>query len=82
MEGYFDKYLKEHIVLNDLKIVEGTNKKIITSSIFIPEVPQIRLKTFNYYTGLIKSIETIHRVLEPDWIYCPYCNDYTYFLLP
>ena len=51
MEAYLNKYLlKQNLIkLNNLKIVEGSNKKIISSCIFIPETPKISDKVFKLF---------------------------------
>ena len=66
MEKYLKKYLlKQKLInLNELKMVEGDKKKIVSSCIFIPESPKIYEKAFSYFTGVIKSIETFHIIME------------------
>jgi hypothetical protein len=77
MESYLNKYLlKQNLIkLNNLKIVEGSNKKIISSCIFIPETPKVHDKVFSYFTGVIKSIETFTENLSKKWIYRLYVDD-------
>lgn len=77
MEKYLNKYLlKQNLIkLNNLKIVEGSNKKVISSCIFIPETPKISDKVFSYFTGVIKSIETFTENLSKKWIYRLYVDD-------
>ena len=75
MESIFDKYLRDLINLTPIKIVPGRNKKIISSSIFIPEEPYVSDKTFSYLTGLIKSIEVFSERMPEDWIYRLYIDE-------
>ena len=75
MERIFDEYLSDLITLTNIKMVDQPNKKLISSCIFIPENPKITMKTPNYFTGLIKSIETFSKRMEPGWIYRLYVDD-------
>ena len=75
MESIFDKYLGDLINLRPIKLVHKKNKKIISSSIFIPEEPVVKDKTFSYYTGLIKSIESFSERMPKDWIYRLYIDE-------
>ena len=75
MESIFEKYLKDLINLTPIKVLPSKNKKIITSSIFIPEEPNITDKTFSYFTGLIKSIEVFSQRMPKDWIYRLYIDE-------
>lgn len=75
MESVFDKYLRDLINLTPIKIVPGKKKKVISSSIFIPEEPNITDKTFSYFTGLIKSIEVFSDRMPKDWIYRLYIDE-------
>lgn len=77
MEQYLNKYLlKQNLIkMNNLKIVEGSNKKVISSCIFIPETPKVSDKVFSYFTGVIKSIETFNENLSKKWIYRLYVDD-------
>lgn len=77
MEEYLNRYLlKQNLIkLNNLKMVEGDQKKLISSCIFIPEEPKITDKVFNYFTGLIKSIETFNINFSKQWIYRLYVDD-------
>ena len=75
MEHLFQEYLSDLITLKNIKIVDRSNKKLISSCIFIPENPEITMKTPNYFTGLIKSIETFSNRIEPEWIYRLYVDD-------
>lgn len=75
MESIFDKYLRELINLTPIKILPTKNKKIISSSIFIPEEPTVKDKTFAYYTGLIKSIEVFSQRMPKEWIYRLYIDE-------
>ena len=65
METIFDEYLGDLINLTPIKILPGGNKKVITSSIFIPEKPNISDKTYSYFTGLIKSSSTYNLYIQP-----------------
>ena len=78
METYLNKYLLKQKLINlkELKMVEGTKKKVVSSCIFIPESPKIGDKSFSYFTGVIKSIETFHIIMEKkSWIYRLYVDD-------
>jgi len=75
MERIFDEYLSDLITLTNIKMVDQPNKKLISSCIFIPENPKITMKTPNYFTGLIKSIETFSKRMEPGWIYRLYVDE-------
>lgn len=76
MESIFDKYLGDLINLRPIKILPRKNKKIISSSIFIPEEPTLKDKTFTYFTGLIKSIEVFSERMPEDWIYRLYIDEF------
>ena len=69
--------LQDLITLKELKMSKINNKKVISSCIFIPELPRINNKTFNYFTSAIKSIETFHTNLKKKdkWIYRLYVDD-------
>ena len=74
MNFIYEKFLGDLIELKNLKIVPGKKKKVITSSIFIPEIPFIKDKTYSYFVGLIKSIETFSESM-PGWIYRLYIDE-------
>ena len=74
MNSIYEKFLGDLIELKNLKIVPGKKKKVITSSIFIPEIPHIKDKTYSYFVGLIKSIETFSESM-PGWIYRLYIDE-------
>ena len=74
MNSIYEKFLGDLIELKNLKIVPGKKKKVITSSIFIPEIPFIKDKTYSYFVGLIKSIETFSESM-PGWIYRLYIDE-------
>ena len=74
MNSIYETFLGDLIELNNLKIVPQKNKKVITSSIFIPEMPYVKDKTYSYFVGLIKSIETFSQSM-PGWIYRLYVDD-------
>lgn len=69
--------LQDLITLKELKMSKIENKKVISSCIFIPELPRITNKTFNYFTSAIKSIETFHTNLRKKdrWVYRLYVDD-------
>ena len=75
MSKLFDKHLKELINIKNIKLVKGKNKKLLTSTIFIPEKPSVSDKYFSYFTGLIKSIEVFSRRMPKDWIYRIYIDE-------
>lgn len=74
MNSIYKTFLGDLIELKNLKIVPGKKKKVITSSIFIPEIPHIKDKTYSYFVGLIKSIETFSELM-PGWIYRLYIDE-------
>lgn len=74
MNSIYETLLGDLIELKNLKIVPGKKKKVITSSIFIPEIPHIKDKTYSYFVGLIKSIETFSESM-PGWIYRLYIDE-------
>ena len=75
MDKPFDIHLKDLITLKNRKIVIGGNKKIISTSIFIPENPSINCKTFFYFIDLIKSVETFNDIKLKGWIYRIYVDN-------
>ena len=62
MNSIYETFLGDLIELKNLKIVRE-KEKVITSSIFIPEIPHIKDKTYSYFEGLIKSIETFSELM-------------------
>ena len=58
MDYIFREQLSDLIDLKEIKMVDTCNKKVISTSIFIPEDPSVSCKTFGYFTDLIKSVET------------------------
>ena len=74
MNSIYETFLGDLIELNNLKIVPEKKKKVITSCIFIPEKPGVTDKTYNYFAGLIKSIETFSKKM-PGWIYRIYLDE-------
>ena len=75
MSKLFYKHLKELINIKPIKLVKKKNKKLVTSSIFIPEKPSVSDKYFSYFTGLIKSIEVFSIRMPKDWIYRLYVDE-------
>ena len=68
MNSIFEQQLGKLIKLNNVKIIEKPNKKIVCTSIFLPEYPSINMKTSVYILGLIKTIETFSKNIGKDWI--------------
>ena len=58
MDPFFTTYLKDLIKVRQLKNVEKSNKKVISTCIFMPEKPSVSHKTTVYIISLIKNIET------------------------
>ena len=56
-------------------MVDSCNKKVISTSIFIPEDPSVTFKTFGYFTDLIKSVETFSNTGLDKWVYRIYVDD-------
>lgn len=75
MNKLFDDHLSELITLKNKKILSGCNKKVISTSIFIPENPSVSGKTFFYFIDLIKSVETFSENKLTDWVYRIYADD-------
>lgn len=75
MDPLFDTYLKDLIKIRRLKNVEKSNKKVISTCIFMPEKPSVSYKTTVYITGLIKFIETFSRTMGNNWILRVYCDN-------
>ena len=68
MNSIFKQQLDQFIKLKNVKIIDKTNKKIVCSSLFLPEIPSINMKTSVYILGLIKTIETFSKNMGKDWI--------------
>ena len=75
MDHLFREHLSDLITLENIKMVESCNKKVISTSIFIPEDPSVTCKTFGYFTDLIKSVETFSNTGLDKWIYRIYVDD-------
>ena len=56
-------------------MVDTCNKKVISTSIFIPEDPSVSCKTFGYFTDLIKNVETFNNTGLDKWVYRIYVDD-------
>ena len=62
--------LSKLIKLQDIKIVKKANKKIISTSIFIPSEFNYNMRSVYYFQGLVKSVETFKQVMgDTDYIY-------------
>ena len=62
--------LSKLIKLQDIKIVKKDNKKIISTSIFIPSEFNYNMRSLYYFQGLVKSVETFKQVMgDTDYIY-------------
>ena len=68
MNSIYNQELGKLIDLNNIKIINQTNKKIICTSLFLPEFPSISIKTPVYILGLIKTLETFRKNMGKDWI--------------
>ena len=75
MDYIFGETLGKLIDLEEIKMVDACNKKIISTSIFIPENPSVSCKTFGYFTDLIKSVETFSNIGLDKWVYRIYVDD-------
>ena len=75
MDHLFREHLSDLITLENIKMVESCSKKVISTSIFIPENPSVSCKTFGYFTDLIKSVETFSNIGLDKWIYRIYVDD-------
>ena len=64
MDYIFREQLSDLIDLKEIKMVDTCNKKVISTSIFIPEDPSVSCKTFGCFTDLIKSVEKVILVLR------------------
>ena len=62
----------EYIKLTPFKISDKQNKKIISTSVFIPSNPKLTpmssAKVASYITGLIKKVEQFSKVMSDKWI--------------
>ena len=68
MNSIFNENLGSLIKLENKKIVNKTNKKLISTSIFLPELPSVTFKTSVYILGTIKLIETFKKYMGNKWI--------------
>ena len=68
MNSIFKQQLEKLINLNNIKIIDKPNKKIVCTSLFLPEIPSINIKTSVYILGLIKTIETFSKNMGNNWI--------------
>lgn len=68
MNEIFKELLESHIELDFKKIIKEKNKKVISTSIFLPENPSISIKTPVYILGLIKLVENFHKFMDDKWI--------------
>ena len=68
MNELFNSELGKLIDLQNTKIISKTNKKIISTCVFLPEKPSISNKTPLYITGLIKLVETFKKEMGSNWI--------------
>ena len=75
MDNIFRETLGKLIDLEEIKMVDECNKKVISTSIFIPENPSVSCKTFAYFTDLIKSVETFSNTGLDKWVYRIYVDD-------
>ena len=75
MDSIFRETLEEFIDIKEIKMVDTRNKKVISTSIFIPEDPSVSCKTFGYFTDLIKSVETFSNTGLEGWVYRIYVDD-------
>lgn len=57
----------EYIFFKNYKISKGKNKKIISTSVFLPQNPTITFKTTFYIVGLIKNVERFHKIMPNGW---------------
>ena len=75
MDYIFRETLGKLIELEEIKMVDACNKKVISTSIFIPENPSVSCKTFGYFTDLIKSVETFSNTGLDKCVYRIYVDD-------
>lgn len=75
MDSIFREQLSDLIDLKEIKMVDVCNKKVISTSIFIPEDPSVSCKTFGYFTDLIKNVETFSNTGLEGWVYRIYVDD-------
>ena len=75
MDPLFKTYLEDLIKIRQLKNVKKSNKKVISTCIFMPEKPSVSHKTTVYITGLIKNIETFSKTMGDNWILRVYCDN-------
>ena len=58
----------EYITLKNVKLVPGYNKKIISTSIFLPENPSVNFKTPMYFVEMIKLVENFSEMMGDKYI--------------
>lgn len=75
MDTIFNTFLKDLITIKKLKNVDKSDKKVVSTCIFMPENPSISHKTPVYITGLMKNIETFSSNMGEDWILRVYCDE-------
>ena len=75
MDTIFNTYLKDLKNIKKLKNVDKSDKKVVSTCIFMPENPSISHKTPVYITGLMKNIETFSSNMGEDWILRVYCDE-------
>jgi hypothetical protein len=57
----------EYVFFKNYKISKSKNKKIISTSVFLPQNPTITFKTTFYIVGLIKNVERFHKIMPNGW---------------
>lgn len=58
----------KYITLKNVKLVPGSNKKIISTSIFLPENPSVNFKTPMYFVEMIKLVENFTEMMGNEYI--------------
>ena len=60
--------LSDLVKLKNVKLVPGDNKKIISTSIFLPENPSVNFKTPMYFVEMIKLVENFSEMMGDKYI--------------
>mgnify|MGYP000908371836 CR=1 FL=1 len=68
MNSLYNQQLGKLIDLDFKKMVTKKNKKIVSTSIFLPELPSVNIKTNIYILGMIKTVENFSKNMGKDWI--------------
>ena len=60
--------LGDYLQLRNVKLVDLPNKKLVSTSIFLPENPSINFKTPMYFVEMIKLVENFTEMMGNGYI--------------